>query len=186
MKIIDNFLDKDDFLRIQDAFLSERCKWEWSAVIDDEKVNNSSYNFQFVHEIYLPFVVIQEDRDIKEIFEEVWILRKKPIPQEDELKPLLKLLKISALIKSKVNLTTKTPTLIEHGFHVDHPFPNAKTAVFYLNTCDGYTLFDNGDKVESVENRIVIFDSNIQHTGTSVTNKSRRVVLNINYYSDSD
>ena len=47
---------------------------------------------------------------------------------------------------------------------------------------DGYS---NGDKVESVKNRIVIFDSNIPHTGTTVTNQQRRVVLNINYYPNS-
>tara|TARA_Y100001938_G_C7906122_1_gene337136 strand:- start:43 stop:600 length:558 start_codon:yes stop_codon:yes gene_type:complete len=184
MKIIDNFLNKNDFLKIQDAFLSERCKWEWADVIKNDEINNSSYNFQFVHELYLPFLVIEEDRDLKEIFKEAWLLKQTPIPEEDEIKPLLKALKTSAIIKSKVNLTTRTPTLIEHGFHVDHPFPNAKTAVFYLNTCDGYTLFKNGDKVESIENRVVIFDSDLLHTGTTVTNKSRRVVVNINYYPD--
>ena len=31
-------------------------------------------------------------------------------------------------------------------------------AIFSLNTCDGYTKFKDGTKVESVANRIVIFD----------------------------
>ena len=51
--------------------------------------------------------------------------------------------------------------------------------------CSVYYKEANGDKVESVKNRIVIFDSNIPHTGTTVTNKQRRVVLNINYYPNS-
>ena len=55
-----------------------------------------------------------------------------------------------------------------------------------MNTCDGYTSFENGGIVESVENRIVIFDSNKRHTGTSLTNDSRRIVININYFSAGD
>ena len=99
MKIIDNFLNKNDFLKIQDAFLSERCKWEWADVIKNDEINNSSYNFQFVHELYLPFLVIEEDRDLKEIFKEAWLLKQTPIPEEDEIKPLLKALKTSAITK---------------------------------------------------------------------------------------
>ena len=56
------------------------------------------------------------------------------------------------------------------------------SAVYYLNTSDGYNLFEDGPKVNSVENRIVIFDSNMRHTGTSCTNESGRLVMNINYF----
>ena len=173
MKVIDNFLEENDFIKIQNKFLSETCKWEWSNVVEND---NSFYNFQFVHGVYLPTVLLKKGYDPADIF------RKITIPEMPDIKPLLESLKTSAIIKIKVNLTTKTPTIIEHGFHIDHFFPKAKTAILYLNTCDGYTLFSNGDKVESVKNRIVIFDSNIPHTGTTVTNQQRRVVLNINYY----
>ena len=77
----------------------------------------------------------------------------------------------------------QTKEIIEHGYHVDHPYLNAKTASFYLNTCDGYTAFEDNQKVESKENRIVIFNSSKKHTGTSVTNSNRRVVLNLNYFN---
>ena len=173
MKVIDNFLEENDFIKIQNKFLSETCKWEWSNVVEND---NSFYNFQFVHGVYLPTVLLKKGYDPEDIF------RKITIQEMPDIKPLLESLKTSAIIKIKVNLTTKTPTIIEHGFHIDHFFPKAKTAILYLNTCDGYTLFSNGDKVESVKNRIVIFDSNIPHTGTTVTNQQRRGVLNINYY----
>ena len=175
MKVINNFLNIDDFKRIQDMFLSEKCKWEWSNVVEND---DSFYNYQFVHGVYLPTLLIKKGCNPEDIFKEI------PIPEMPEIKPLLKSLKTSAIIKIKANLTTRTPTIIEHGFHVDHFFPNAKTAILYLNTCDGYTLFANGDKVESLENRIVIFDSNTPHTGTTVSNRQRRIVLNINYYPD--
>ena len=37
-------------------------------------------------------------------------------------------------------------------------------------------------KVESKENRIVIFDSQMKHKGTNTTDKKKRVLLNINYF----
>ena len=41
------------------------------------------------------------------------------------------------------------------------PF-DCKTAVFYVNTCDGYTEFEEcGTRVESVAGRIVIFPSQL-------------------------
>ena len=57
------------------------------------------------------------------------------------------------------------------------------TAIYYLNTNNGFTKFENGDKVNSVANRIVIFDSNLKHTGTSCTDSYARLLINFNYFS---
>ena len=56
-----------------------------------------------------------------------------------------------------------------------------KTAIFYLNTNNGYTLFEDSKKVDCVENRIAIFDSNKRHTGVTTTDTQSKVVLNINW-----
>ena len=85
----------------------------------------------------------------------------------------------------KINLNPKAHKVFEHGYHIDINIPS-KTAIFYLNTNDGYTAFETGEKVESVANRLVVFDSNIKHTGTTCTNQKARLVLNINYKSKSD
>ena len=50
-----------------------------------------------------------------------------------------------------------------------------------MNTCNGWTEFEKGGKVKSVENRIVIFDSNLKHQGVTCTNEQRRVLINFNY-----
>ena len=57
------------------------------------------------------------------------------------------------------------------------------TSILYLNTNDGYTIFEDGTKIESVENRLVTFDSHIKHSGTSCTNQKVRLVLNMNYFA---
>ena len=58
-----------------------------------------------------------------------------------------------------------------------------RTAVFYVNTNNGYTKFKkNNKKVSSIKNRVVVFNSNLEHLGTNTTNCKRRIVININYY----
>jgi len=86
---------------------------------------------------------------------------------------------VKELIRVKANLKPKT---IEHehgGFHVD--YYDVITGIFYINTNNGWTNFKNGAKVESVENRMVIFDSNLEHEGVTCTDEDRRVVINFNY-----
>jgi hypothetical protein len=56
-----------------------------------------------------------------------------------------------------------------------------KTAVFYLNTNNGYTYFENNEKVLSTENTFVEFDSHIMHGGTTCTDQLKRMMINFNY-----
>ena len=51
-----------------------------------------------------------------------------------------------------------------------------------MNSNDGYTLFEDGTKVESVANRLVRFPASIKHTGTTCTNANRRVLINFNWF----
>lgn len=61
--------------------------------------------------------------------------------------------------------------------------PDWKTAIFYINTNNGYTKFNIKKKiVKSKANRLVKFPAKIKHTGTTCTDKDERIVLNINYY----
>ena len=168
MQVIDNFLDHVSFHNIQQAFFSFDCKWEWSEIVEKDELMDISQvdNYQFVHGLHGG--AMPQSR----LFE--------------YMLPVLDKLNVAAIIKIKANLTTKTPSIVKHGYHVDQNFPHSKTAIFYLNTCDGYTSFENEGIVESVENRVVIFDSNKKHTGTSLTNDSRRIVININYFSAGD
>ena len=55
------------------------------------------------------------------------------------------------------------------------------TSILYINTNNGWTVIKGYGKVESVANRMVIFDSNLQHSGVTCTDKNRRVVINFNY-----
>ena len=100
----------------------------------------------------------------------------------DNIVPILNKLKIGSLIKVKGNLNTCTPEVVEHGFHFDQDWKHTKTCVYYVNDTDGYTLFEDGTRVEGKANRAVIFDGKTAHSGTTCSDQKRRIVININYY----
>ena len=82
-----------------------------------------------------------------------------------------------------MNLSPRTFFHRKGGMHIDLTGQSSpqKTAIFYVNTNNGWTEFKKGGKVKSVANRIVIFDSNLEHQGVTCTDKKRRVVINFNY-----
>jgi hypothetical protein len=55
--------------------------------------------------------------------------------------------------------------------------------VYYLNTCDGYTIIDDKE-YESKSGRCVIFDSKLLHRGVGPSNDKKRFVLNIMFSYD--
>ena len=67
------------------------------------------------------------------------------------------------------------PEKIQHGFH--HDVDNCITAIYYVNTNNGKTVFENGMEVDSVGNRLFVFDSNEEHTGTTSTDTYKGVLL---------
>ena len=89
-------------------------------------------------------------------------------------------------MRVKANLQTYTPELVINDWHTDMDYGN-KTAIYYVNTCDGYTEFEEtGQKVESIRNRIVIFDGSMRHRGTTTTNSKIRMLINFNYIPVKD
>ena len=61
-------------------------------------------------------------------------------------------------------------------------FVPSSTSIFYMNTNNGYTKFEDGTKVESVANRMVTFPANMKHAETSCTDEKIRVVINFNLF----
>ena len=99
-------------------------------------------------------------------------------------------------IKTFFDLIDSVKGIYNEKVHVD--YPNMKTAAFYINTNNGYTKFrrewgdwavvngypedpDHERIVESRSNRMVIFDSNLEHSGYTCTDEKVRVLVNFNY-----
>ena len=128
--------------------------------IFQDSVNRSNNgHFQFIHRFY------NQRTDKSQFF--------------GGLKSVLDILNPKTLFRIKANLLTKTDKMIEHGYHTD--FKDCTTAILYVNTNNGYTKFENGTKVISERNKLVKFNSNTKHTGSSCTDKNCRIVVNFNY-----
>ena len=173
MKIEDNCLSLDNFKKITDLILGNKSfqiPWYWNPLIDYDNEIENPVKFQFIHIFY----------DNSPLYVS---------PYMEPLNSILDILQPVSVYRIKANLLTKTSNIIENKFHIDmNDIPDEKikqwtTSIFYVNTNDGYTEFEDGTKVESVANRMVTFPTNLKHRGTSCTNEKRRVAINFNYFS---
>ena len=165
IEVYDNFLDDISFKMIEKEIMHDPFLWSWCE--NTVSVGEGS--------------ILEKDHlDNHQMYHMIYNGHEPTSPFYKTLYPLLKKLEAVSILRIKANLNTRTSKIVEHGFHADMPF-KCYTGIFYLNTCDGYTVFKNGEKVKSVANRYIEFDSHLLHSGTSTTDSKRRVVINFNY-----
>jgi len=90
-------------------------------------------------------------------------------------------LKYVSLLRISINLLPRQNPPSISDYHVDIDDKRITTAIFYLNTNNGYTEFKDGNKIESVRNRLIMFPANTSHRAISQTDTSVRIVLNFNF-----
>ena len=167
-EVVDNFLDKEELESLESVLLSNQFPWFLNPQIDKE----SSYyvgrlQWQFSHTAYA-----------------------KDHMKSDQLQHfvcLLDKMNIFTLLRVKINYLPRTEKRMTHDFHVDIEDSNApkniNTSIFYLNTNNGITIFeDTKEEVESVSNRMITFPGYLRHTGTTTTDQPHRILININYF----
>tara|TARA_B100000029_G_C17257360_1_gene845062 strand:- start:74 stop:571 length:498 start_codon:yes stop_codon:yes gene_type:complete len=162
MKIVDNFLSPSQFEKIQSIMMGTQFPWYFNNSMD----NRGDERYQFTHTFYR--------------FE-----RKESSYLYPTIHDCLRELRPKKLYRIKSNLNPQSPSHERGDYHRDffkrkHGF-DCTTSILYINTNNGWTQFKNGDKVDCVENRMVIFDSNQEHQGVSCTDQKRKVVINFNY-----
>jgi hypothetical protein len=157
-EIIDNALSKQDFLKVKNTIFSKDFYWCFSDIIASDQDNKYFY---FIHNFYENF----EPRS-------KFILI---------LNPILNILKPKSLIRIKANLFPNLGEEVKNDIHTDRPYTH-KGAVFYINTNNGFTELEDGSKIESIENRLLLFDSSKKHRSTHCTDKKTRVNINFNYF----
>lgn len=176
-EVIDNFLSYQD-LKIVKNIIIDNENFSW--LVHDE-VTNSEYrdenpeidykkqkwNWYMSHVFYfhIPYSLYYDP--IFEIFSKRFANARNRID-------------FKSLIRIKANYYPRTSEVKEHQRHRDYFFPH-KGAVFSLNTCDGFTRMTNGDKIDSVENRLVIFDPSEYHNSSTTSNSKARFNINFNW-----
>lgn len=98
----------------------------------------------------------------------------------DRLSYLFNAIGAKKIYRAKVNLAINSGRHEVGGWHYDsESIENARIAVLYLNTNNGYTILGDGSKVGSEENKLVVFSNDILHTGVSQTDTNERYLINI-------
>ena len=160
MKVIDNFLPDYFFKSLRKELLTANFPWYYN----DNIVCEDDGLYQFTHTFY----DIRENRNPSVHFSLFELATQK--------------LGVKKLLRIKGNLNPRTVFNRKTGWHTDLEMMGPhQTAVYYINTNNGWTKFKKGGKVKSVANRMVIFDSNLEHQGVTCTDEKRRVVINFNY-----
>lgn len=157
-EVTDNFLSKGDFGNLQKTMVeSNTFPWYYNNYVIPDEVGKE--HFQFAH-VFYDFWNWNSSREL--------------------IRPIVDKINPKAWLRIKANLTTKSDSIQEQGWHTDYDF-ECTTAIYYLNDTNGYTSFEDGTKIECVANRLVTFNSQIKHSGTTHTDAKTRVVINMNY-----
>jgi len=159
-QIVDNFLDKESFDEIKTIIESDYFPWYWNDQVTFKGSNDFPY--YYTHRLY-------ENNAIQSSF------------YQKLISPILEKLEVKAIIRIKVNQYTNVNQFIENENHIDYPFEH-KGAILYLNTNNGYTILEDGAKIESIENRLLKFEPHKTHRSTHCTDTKRRLNINVNYF----
>jgi len=160
-QIIDNALPQDEFQKIKDFILNSNFPWNLTPVVTNDKENlpiNASY--YFTHLFWEGF---------------------NTEPQAQVFAPLLNIMNCRAMMRIKGNLYPSTESIVHHDNHIDYDFPH-RGAIFYLNTNNGLTVLEDKINIESIENRLLLFDPSKPHRSTTCTNDKCRVNVNFNFF----
>jgi len=152
-KIYDNFLEEDEFLKIKNSILNSEFSWNLTP-----NVSNLQENLKITSSYYFTHLF-----ETYEIFES-----------------LLNKLNPTKIIRIKANLYPSTEQIEKHSNHIDYDYENIG-AIYYLNTNNGLTILGDTVKVESVKNRLLLFDASRPHCSTTCSDDKCRVNVNLNF-----
>jgi hypothetical protein len=157
-KIIDNFLEKEDFLAIKNCLMGNDFNWFYNKGVSKENVKDGIYFYHLFFDLNAN----------KSIF-------------FDLIKPILNKLNLKALIRIKGNLYPSNNIIKEHGQHIDFNFKHSGF-IYYVNTNDGFTKINKNLKIKSIENRGLFFNPSLKHNSSSCTTSEGRININFNFF----
>ena len=167
IKVEDNFLRQGEFETLKEWFINSRsdidnCPWMYSPHVIGPQGDDPN-DFQFIHVFWFPNRgVVSQHIDV--------------------ISPIMRKINPKAWLRIKANLRVRTEHVRVGGMHTDVGDYGHTTSIYYINTNDGYTSFENGDTYNSVENRMITFPSHLRHAGSTPSNAKARFVINFNYF----
>ena len=169
-EIINDFLEPKDFLEIKNFIISPRCQWRYVNFIAHKDGRDNDRDGYFVH-------------SFKDCHPETFLDRFPESPNYALMTKIMIKIKEKVdyknILRIRSSLYPRRDVQKTDPFHVDYAFPHT-VCIFYLNTNNGYTMFENEEKIPSVENQLVMFDGQKKHCSVVQTDTSARYIININ------
>ena len=163
MQVIDNFLDEEYFQYLYDKITDQmNFGWQFQTQVatHDQAEELSLHHYYFVHSLYYDYKIESEHyEDFHHLFRE---------------------LKVQFLHRARCLLFVNQGVQHIHDRHIDTPC-TSNTALIYMNTNDGFTEFEDGERVDSVKNRLLVFDGSVLHSSSTPTNTKDRMLLSVTY-----
>tara|TARA_B100001175_G_scaffold76645_1_gene64031 strand:- start:684 stop:1175 length:492 start_codon:yes stop_codon:yes gene_type:complete len=162
MQVIDNFLPDDYYEHLYNLITDTKFSWMYQNQVastgEDPRANLDHY--YFVHSLFYEYQIES--------------------PLYDNFVHLFKLLNVQFLFRARVLLYVNQGKQIIHDRHVDHG-ESCKTALVYMNSNDGFTEFETGERVDSIKNRLLLFDGSVSHSSSTPTDTKDRMLLSVTY-----
>ena len=166
MEVKDNFLDDAHLIQLDELIDNPYFAWYLQKTQVDFAAPTSligtNDGYWFSHRIYAEYE-----------------------PTSPSYNPMIEIfknyLKYISLCRITVNLLFKQETPSISAFHTDFNEKKLTTAIFYLNTNNGYTEFKDGNRIDCIRNRLVMFPAIIPHRAIGQTDVKQRIVLNFNF-----
>lgn len=160
MKIIEDFLPHNKWQENHNLFMTEEARWTYKSVPSDP-------NSFFFQQVYDP--------------------KMKLTSYMTAIEPILEKIDYKEIINARTNLLPRMDSNYSFtkvdgaGLHNDHGFDfEYTTIIYYINTTNGGTYFQDGTVIQSKANRLVIFNGHILHRQIYQTDEKIRVATNIN------
>tara|TARA_R110000782_G_scaffold232775_1_gene318956 strand:+ start:640 stop:1137 length:498 start_codon:yes stop_codon:yes gene_type:complete len=163
-KVIDNFLDINEFNAIKKIVSGDNFPWYYNNSITNEK--DLKNKFYFTHHFYKDL----DPQHTPGVSSDYFYL----------LKNFLIKIECKSIIRIKANLHLNINKKQINQPHSDYSFSH-KGCLFYLNDNNGLTYFKN-KSVKPKANRVVFFDPSKKHSSSLCTDKNKRININFNYF----
>jgi hypothetical protein len=176
-QVIDNFLTKSYHRELLELLNNYNFPWYYNSNISYESNNNSNrlYESGFSHIFWDNRSGGQRDSSYS------WFWK-------PALHKIMEVVNNKFIVRSRGDMTDP---------HIDFSFPNIST-VYYVNDSDGDTIFykekakqhhdikllsklNEVERVSPKANRLVVFEGDTVHTGSSPNKHKNRIIINSNF-----
>ena len=166
VQIFNNFLDQEVFLEIKKFIMSPRCQWRYVNYIAHKDGRDNDNDGYFVH-------------SFKDCHPQTFEDRFPESPHFPLIAKILDKIQYQNILRIRSSLYPRRDVQKPDPFHIDYNFSH-RVCIFYVNTNNGYTMFENGEKIPSVENQLATFDGSEKHCSVVQTDTPARYIVNIN------